>query len=115
LLDILGLPAPVKWDGSSLLAPNRPPRSYFFAAAWGQHLLGVRDENWKYIYDIRNGQEELYDLATDPDEQRSQANDHQDVAQRSRQRLAAWLQAIRNRDHPERTVSASSQNSATLP
>ena len=92
LLDVLGLPPPKGWDGRSLFAAERPPRTYLFAAAWGQYLLGVREEDWKYIYDARGGREELYDLSTDPDEQKNLAASHTERAWRLRQRLAAWLQ-----------------------
>jgi lipoteichoic acid synthase len=97
LLDVLGVPQPAGWDGRSLFAAGRPPRTYLFAAAWGSYLLGVREENWKYIYDVRGGQEELYDLAADVDEQKDVAAAQPDRAHRLRQRLAAWLQVERQR------------------
>lgn len=91
LLDIAGLPSPGAWDGRSLFDPTRPPRAYLFAAAWGQYLLGVRDHDLKYSYDARTGHEELFDLATDPDEQRNIAGAQPALAVRQRERLAALL------------------------
>ena len=35
--------------------------------------LGVREGDWKYIFDIREGIEELYDLDRDPAEQHNLA------------------------------------------
>ena len=45
------------------------PRAYFYVAE-DHFTLGVREENWKYIFDLREGVEELYDLSRDPTEQR---------------------------------------------
>jgi arylsulfatase A-like enzyme len=93
LLDLLGEPAPAEWRGSSLFAPNRPPRAYFFAAHRGQYLLGLREARWKYIIDARREAEELYDLHKDPNEQVNIITDHPERATRFRQRLAAMLKA----------------------
>jgi phosphoglycerol transferase MdoB-like AlkP superfamily enzyme len=95
ILDLLGIPGQTHWEGRSLFDPSRPPRTYLFAAAWGQYLLGVRQENFKYIYDARQGQEELYDLSTDPDEQRNISVREPELAKRLRRRLAAWLRVER--------------------
>jgi arylsulfatase A-like enzyme len=95
VLDVLGIRRPSGWDGISLFDGNRPPRTYFFAAAWGEYLLGVRDENFKYIYDARQGRQELFDLSRDPDEQKNLAARDTARSRRLRQRLAAWLQVER--------------------
>ena len=91
LLDVIGMPPPRGWDGRSFFDASRPSRAYMFAVAFGQYLLGVRDGDWKYIYDARRGREELYDLSVDPDEQKNVAPAYPDRALRQRQRLAAWL------------------------
>ena len=57
--------------------------------------LAVREANWKYIYSVRDGRDELYDLQTDPLEQRNVAAQHPDRGDRLRQRLAAWTEANR--------------------
>ena len=93
LLDLLGEASPSEWQGRSLFAPNHPPRAYFFAAARGQYLLGVRESKWKYIIDARQEVEELYDLEEDPLEQVNIVTDHPERATRLRQRLAAMLKA----------------------
>jgi arylsulfatase A-like enzyme len=97
VLDVLGMPAPPVWDGRSLFDSDRPPRTYFFAAAWGEYLLGVRDEDFKYIYDARQGQQELFNLRADPNEQKNLAATDTARARRLRQRLAAWLQFEQDR------------------
>lgn len=112
LLDVVGLPAPADWDGRSLFDPSRPPRAFLFAAAWGQYLLGVRDRDRKYSFDARMGEEELYDLTSDPDEQHNLASAQPEVAARMRQRLAALLQAENARSEARKTPAV---NAPALP
>ena len=92
LFDLMGIPAPAGWHGRSLFASERVPRVYFFAAAHGEYLLGVRDEDWKYIVDVRRGSQALYNLRADPQEQTDLAPRQRERTSRMRQRLAAWLQ-----------------------
>jgi lipoteichoic acid synthase len=87
--ELMGLPTAPAWQGRNVFASNRPPRAYFYAAN-DLYLLGVRDANWKYIYDATRGREELYDLARDPDEQLSLAAANSERCRVLRQRLAAW-------------------------
>jgi arylsulfatase A-like enzyme len=91
LLHLLGESPPCEWHGYSLFSDDHPGRAYLFAAAWGQYLLGVRDDEWKYIIDARRGTEELYRLADDPLEQTNVASTHPERALRLRRRLAAML------------------------
>ena len=105
LLDVLGLPPPRNWDGRSLFDPQRAPRAFLFAAAWGQYLLGIRDLDKKYIYDARTSREELYDLMSDPDEQQNLASAQPEIAVRLRQRLAALLKTENARSAARKTQS----------
>ena len=61
IADLAGFPAAPDWQGRSLFDPRRTPRAYFYVAE-DHFTLGVREENWKYIFDLREGAEELYDL-----------------------------------------------------
>jgi lipoteichoic acid synthase len=97
ILDLAGIDAPAGWDGTSLFDEERTARTYLFAAAWGQYLLGVRSGEWKYVYDARLGKEELYDLRKDPDELRDLSRDEPSRAAELRRRLAAWMQVERQR------------------
>jgi arylsulfatase A-like enzyme len=87
--EVMGLPAPASWQGRSLFDRSRPPRAYFYAAN-DDYLLGVREQNWKYIYNATAGRDELYDLTGDPDEKRNRAAENPDKCRQLRQRLAAW-------------------------
>ena len=94
IADLAGFPAPADWQGRSLFATARAPRAYFYVAE-DHFTLGVREDNWKYMFDLREGLEELYDLSRDPSEQRNLAAEQPERSARLRQRLAAWTDANR--------------------
>src|SRR5204863_8699533 len=80
IADLAGVPAAPDWQGRSLFDAARSPRAYFYVS--GERFeLGVREGNWKYILDLREGVEQLYDLDRDPTEQ-------QNVAAKQRERCA---------------------------
>jgi arylsulfatase A-like enzyme len=94
IADLAGFPAPPDWQGRSLFATARAPRAYFYVAE-DHFTLGVREDNWKYMFDLREGLEELYDLSRDPSEQRNLAAEQPERSARLRQRLVAWTDANR--------------------
>ena len=94
IADFAGLSAAADWQGRSLFDPAHSPRAYFYVAE-DRFTLGVRENNWKYIYDLREGVDALYDLDHDPDEQHNLAVSHGELTARLRQRLAAWTEANR--------------------
>ncbi|MDB5300337.1 MAG: hypothetical protein JWO87_2000 [Phycisphaerales bacterium] len=89
ILDLLGQPLPVNWQGTSLFDPDRPQRC-FFSCNTGNLLDGLREENWKFIYNVTLAREELYDLASDPTEQKNLASQQPARSKIYRERLAAW-------------------------
>jgi arylsulfatase A-like enzyme len=91
---LAGVPAAADWQGRSLFDPGHPPRAYFYVAE-DHFTLGVREDQWKYIFDLREGVERLYDLNRDPDEQENLATAQPERCARLRQRLAAWTEANR--------------------
>ena len=99
---LAGLPAAPDWQGRSLFDTDRPPRAYFYVAE-DHFTLGVREDQWKYIFDLREGVEQLYDLDRDPDEQHNLAPAQPERSARLRQRLAAWTEANRRQYGPART------------
>jgi phosphoglycerol transferase MdoB-like AlkP superfamily enzyme len=94
IADLAGLPRAPDWQGRSLFDESRAPRAYFYVAE-DHFRLGVREGVWKYIYDLREGSEELYRLDADPTEQRNLAATERARCARLRQRLAAWAEANR--------------------
>jgi arylsulfatase A-like enzyme len=93
------VPAAPDWQGRSLFDTARMPRAYFYVAE-DRFTLGVREHNWKYIFNLREGVEELYDLVRDPTEQQNLARAEPERAARLRQRLAAWTEANRRQYAP---------------
>ncbi|MFM7606784.1 MAG: sulfatase, partial [Prosthecobacter sp.] len=79
LMDVCGLPAPAHLDGRSIKPLLADP-----AAPWEQPAMtthgfsnhGVRNEGWRYIR-YENGDEELYNETTDPNEWTNLAKDPQ--------------------------------------
>ena len=62
-----------------------------------EFMLGVREDRWKYIFNVREGSHELFDLAADPDEQKNVAAMQPELCARLRRHLAAWTEANRRR------------------
>ncbi len=96
VLDLVGAPAPAGWQGTSLVAQQRPPRAYFYAAN-DDYLLGVREGRFKYVYNVTMGKDELYDLLADPGEQVNLAAQQPQKCAELRQRLAAWKHSAAER------------------
>lgn len=101
VMDLLGYSLPAEWQGRSLFSSSRYPRVYLFGPYSG--LFGLREEKWKLIYNPIAGSAELYDLATDPDEQLNLASKHPELVESGRHRLAAWVQ-FQNRFYREHGV-----------
>jgi arylsulfatase A-like enzyme len=100
IADVAGLTPAPDWRGRSLLDTLRAPRAYFYVAE-DHFRLGVREGAWKYIYDLREGSEELYRLDLDPTEQKNIASTDRARCARLRQRLAAWAEANRRQYAPQ--------------
>ncbi|MGI8819951.1 MAG: sulfatase family protein [Chthoniobacterales bacterium] len=90
LADLLGVEPPREWQGHSLFDVGRPPRVFFMAIAGGD-VFGVREANWKYIYNAASGRESLFDLAGDPREQQDAAAREPERCTELRRRVAAWV------------------------
>jgi choline-sulfatase len=104
VLDLFGTPVSGV-DGVSLLRPQRSGSPEVYAESmyplrfgWAP-LRSLRADRYKFIDAPRP---ELYDLATDPAEERNVANDHPHVAEAMRERLRAFDSG----DTPSAAVSA---------
>jgi lipoteichoic acid synthase len=106
IAELAGLTAAPDWQGRSLFDATRIPRAYFYVAE-DHFSLGVREGSWKYIFDIREGTEELYDLDHDAIEQHNLVKVQPERASRLRERLAAWTEANRRQYEQPRTLDPS--------
>jgi arylsulfatase A-like enzyme len=91
LLDLLGISPPDSWQGSSLFDPRRTNRAYS-ATTSGFVLLGLREDQWKFIYNATVGHFELYDLLSDPTEQKNVAAEQPARCKSFYERVSAWAQ-----------------------
>ncbi len=58
------------------------------------HAYAVTDGDWRYIYDLRGGTSELYNLAEDPLEQHNRADFEPDRTRALHQLLGKWLDRV---------------------
>jgi glucan phosphoethanolaminetransferase (alkaline phosphatase superfamily) len=63
ILDLLGLPQPADYQGSSAL--GRKPAMALFYTDYSLGLMGLRDGCWKFIDEIESGRAKLFDLCRD--------------------------------------------------
>lgn len=81
IIDILGLPPLQHQEGISMLSRRREQMALF--QTYGpDHMMGVRDDRWKYLYNFTKGKAELYDVLADPEEKKNLAETMPEVARR---------------------------------
>jgi len=101
ILDILGIPTDLPFDGQSLLpemqgTPRRPTvESYLTEATW-MRKHGWRTPEWKLIRALEpdfhfKPEIELYNLIEDPGESRNLAPDEPEVVEFLQNRMSAWI------------------------
>ncbi len=93
VLDLLGLRAPADYQGRSLLGERDDTALFFTDYSLG--LVGLREGNWKFIHEVRGGRSKLFDLAADPEERYSLADEHPEQVERYREYLLRWAAAQR--------------------
>lgn len=78
ILDRLKLKVPESWRGQSLLRPAQPRDYTLHRGCQGGSAIVYRDgrQTWKYIRSDSPRREELYELRSDPREQRNLVNDN---------------------------------------
>jgi len=91
IVDLLGISPRPEWQGHSLFDPQRPPRAFFMANVSSDYLFGMRESSWKYMLNATTGQELLFDLSRDRDEQENLAGAEPKRCRRFRQRVSAWV------------------------
>ena len=90
-LQLLGMAEPNEWQGRSLFSPERSPRTYFFSP-WADWIYGYREGDRKFIFDATTNEYAIYDLASDPGEERNLIDQSPDSRREIVERIAAWVQ-----------------------
>jgi phosphoglycerol transferase MdoB-like AlkP superfamily enzyme len=85
ILDLLGLPPPASYQGQSLLDGRE--RMALFFTDYSLGFLGLRDREWKFIYQLGAGRTKLFDLGLDPEERN-------DLSARSPERIDPYTQRL---------------------
>jgi arylsulfatase A-like enzyme len=67
LLDMLGYKSPGVWQGRNMFRPNDGRPVYFYCVGTSV-VIGLRDGPFKYHFYVDSGDEELFDLESDPGE-----------------------------------------------
>jgi len=100
ILDLLGLPVPQEYQGSSLL--DSPSQLALFYTDYSLGLLGLRDGRWKFVYELETGRSKLFDLATDAGEKKNLTVQEPERVKAYRKLVKNWAAAQRNRIlHPQ--------------
>lgn len=91
VLDLLGLERPASYQGRSMLESESTMALFFTDYSLG--LLGLRDQQWKFIYEIDSGRVKLWDLHVDPGEKNDLSAAYPDRVAWYRHHLVAWSEA----------------------
>jgi glucan phosphoethanolaminetransferase (alkaline phosphatase superfamily) len=91
ILDLLGLPPPADYQGSSALGAK--PEMALFYTDYSLSFLGLRDGCWKYIHELDSGRSKLFDLCQDEAETNDLSHLHPERVEAYRSRLARWSAA----------------------
>jgi arylsulfatase A-like enzyme len=92
ITDIVELPSPGNWQGQSLRENRTGGRTFFFCP-WSDFLFGMREGDYKLIYNATLNEYELYDLASDPGETTNLSDQDSTRINEGVLRLAAWVQS----------------------
>jgi glucan phosphoethanolaminetransferase (alkaline phosphatase superfamily) len=91
LLELLGLALPPEFQGESRLGPTT--RLSLFYTDYSLPLVGLRDGDWKYIGEVGGRRNQLYNLASDPNETTNLSAQFPGRVSAYRQRLEQWSAA----------------------
>jgi arylsulfatase A-like enzyme len=114
--DLIGQPPDAVWQGTSMLEEGPSPLVYFYTE-FGGSRLGLRDGDFKVIWNRDNNVVELFNLQTDPREENNLVNVlseripvYQDALAQWRSYHLSYIEDLGMTDlNPEGAVSLSSQ------
>ncbi len=91
ILDLLGLQSPADYQGGSVLEQQQ--RMALFYTDYSLSLMGLRDGDWKYIYELDAGRSKLFDLRQDAAELNDLSQLHPERVTAYRSLLTRWSTA----------------------
>ena len=94
ITDLLQIDAPRSWQGHSVFAPSRPNGVMLFTRSNGI-VVGYRHGNEKLIFNANSGETALFDLASDPEEQRNLTKTQPETAVSASRKLAKLVASQR--------------------
>jgi arylsulfatase A-like enzyme len=104
VLDLIGLPPMPEYQGTSLLSSRR--RRAFFLADYSLGFLGLREDCWKYVFEVNSGRSTLFDVCRDPGERADRSNAAPEQVEAYRAAVESWSLAqrrlVRGRSGPMR-------------
>jgi phosphoglycerol transferase MdoB-like AlkP superfamily enzyme len=91
--DLLAVPIPSDFKGMSVL--NEASILSLFYTDYSLALLGLREADWKFIYELEGGRSRLYNLSIDPSESKNLAGLYVDRSNQYAKRVQQWASAQR--------------------
>ena len=88
LLDLMGRPAPDRWQGHSVLDGERHMAHFF--TDYSFLFLGLRDGPYKVIHNVQSDTTQLYDVSQDPAETHDIAAENPELVARYAAHLDHW-------------------------
>ncbi|HPW51981.1 MAG TPA: sulfatase-like hydrolase/transferase, partial [Spirochaetota bacterium] len=95
ITDIIGIKDNKHREGFPIFT-KRKEKLAFVHTSWKDDLVAVRDVKWKYIYRIKDGREELYDLFSDPEEKNNLASEKTETALKYRNYVLSGINYVKN-------------------
>jgi phosphoglycerol transferase MdoB-like AlkP superfamily enzyme len=91
ILDLVGLPLPTEYQGKTAL--DGRSRMALFYTDYSLPLVGLRDGQWKFIYELDSRRSKLYDLDADYHESKDFSASQPRLVAAYRDRLLEWSTA----------------------
>jgi phosphoglycerol transferase MdoB-like AlkP superfamily enzyme len=91
ILDLLGSPSPPDYQGRTALE-SKPSMALFYTD-YSLGLIGLRDERWKYIYELDSERSKLFDLRQDASESNNLSHIYAELVASYRARAIRWSTA----------------------
>ncbi len=91
MMEIVGMPCHPKWQGKSIFNTEISPdkrRVYMWV---GGPIAGLREGDYKYVWDKEDGKEYLFNMVEDPDELHDLLKDQPERVEAMHRQLHLWL------------------------